>query len=32
GRTIQDAEKFEQLVDHLHLSHTPEVRIPPSDK
>nr|GFC21439.1 hypothetical protein [Tanacetum cinerariifolium] len=32
GRTIQDAEMFEQLVDHLHLSHTPEVGFPPSDK
>nr|GFD16562.1 hypothetical protein [Tanacetum cinerariifolium] len=32
GRTIQDAEMFEQLVDHMHLSHTLEVRFPPSDK
>nr|GFC06155.1 hypothetical protein [Tanacetum cinerariifolium] len=24
GRIIQDTEKFEQLVDHLHLFHTPE--------
>nr|GFD20161.1 hypothetical protein [Tanacetum cinerariifolium] len=32
GRTIQDAEMFEQLVDHLHLSRTPEVGFPPSDK
>nr|GFD48422.1 hypothetical protein [Tanacetum cinerariifolium] len=32
GRTIQDAEMFEQLVVHLHLSHIPEVGFPPSDK
>nr|GFD43750.1 hypothetical protein [Tanacetum cinerariifolium] len=32
GRTIQDAEMFEQLVDHRNLSHTPEVGFPPSDK
>nr|GFD52388.1 hypothetical protein [Tanacetum cinerariifolium] len=32
GRTIQDAEMFEQLVDHLHLSHTPKVGFPLSDK
>nr|GEX43245.1 hypothetical protein [Tanacetum cinerariifolium] len=32
GRTIQDAEMFEQLVAHLHLSHTLEVEVPPSDK
>nr|GFC92007.1 hypothetical protein [Tanacetum cinerariifolium] len=32
GRTIQDAEMFEQLVDHLHLSPTPVVGFPPSDK
>nr|GFA98797.1 hypothetical protein [Tanacetum cinerariifolium] len=32
GRTIQDAKMFEQLVDHRHLSHTPEVGFPPSDK
>nr|GFD62976.1 hypothetical protein [Tanacetum cinerariifolium] len=27
-----DAEMFERLVDHMHLSHTPEVGFPPSDK
>nr|GFD09847.1 hypothetical protein [Tanacetum cinerariifolium] len=32
GRTIQDAEMFEQLVAHLHLSHTPEVGFPLSVK
>nr|GFD07709.1 hypothetical protein [Tanacetum cinerariifolium] len=32
GRPIQDVEMFGQLVDHLHLSHTPEVGFPPSDK
>nr|GFD32917.1 hypothetical protein [Tanacetum cinerariifolium] len=32
GRTIQDAEMFEQLVDHRHLSQTPDVGFPPSDR
>nr|GEZ62674.1 hypothetical protein [Tanacetum cinerariifolium] len=32
GRTIPDAEMFEQLVDHWHLSHTPDVGFPPSDR
>nr|GFD45906.1 hypothetical protein [Tanacetum cinerariifolium] len=32
GKTIQDAEMFEQLVDHRHLSQTPDVRFPPSDR
>nr|GEV90385.1 hypothetical protein [Tanacetum cinerariifolium] len=32
GKTIQDAEMFELLVDHRHLSHTPDVRFPPSDR
>nr|GFD62021.1 hypothetical protein [Tanacetum cinerariifolium] len=32
GRTIQDAEMFEQLVNHRHLSYTPDVRFPPSDR
>nr|GFD33724.1 hypothetical protein [Tanacetum cinerariifolium] len=31
GKTIQDAEMFEQLVDHWHLSQSPDVRFPPSD-
>nr|GFB37163.1 hypothetical protein [Tanacetum cinerariifolium] len=31
-RTIQDAEKFEQWVDLLHLFQTPNVRVPPSDR
>nr|GFC54167.1 hypothetical protein [Tanacetum cinerariifolium] len=31
GKPIQDAEMFEQLVDHRHLSHTPDVGFPPSD-
>nr|GEU75176.1 hypothetical protein [Tanacetum cinerariifolium] len=32
GKTIQDAEMFEQLVDHRHLFQTPDVRVPPSDR
>nr|GFD40562.1 hypothetical protein [Tanacetum cinerariifolium] len=32
GKTIQDAEMFEQLVDHWHLSQTPDVGFPPSDR
>nr|GFB29048.1 hypothetical protein [Tanacetum cinerariifolium] len=32
GRTIQDAKKFEQWVDLLHLFQTPDVRVPPSDR
>nr|GFC64479.1 hypothetical protein [Tanacetum cinerariifolium] len=32
GRTIQDAEKFEQWVDCLHLFQTSDVRVPPSDR
>nr|GEZ99178.1 hypothetical protein [Tanacetum cinerariifolium] len=32
GKTIQDAEMFEQLVDHRYLSQTPDVGVPPSDK
>nr|GFC11702.1 hypothetical protein [Tanacetum cinerariifolium] len=32
GKTIQDAGMFEQLVDHRHLSHTPDVGFPPSDR
>nr|GFD28159.1 hypothetical protein [Tanacetum cinerariifolium] len=32
GKTIQDAEMFEQLVDHRHLSQTPDVGFPPSDR
>nr|GEX86497.1 reverse transcriptase domain-containing protein [Tanacetum cinerariifolium] len=31
GRTVQDAEKFEQWVDLLHLFQTPDVRVPLSD-
>nr|GFB71853.1 hypothetical protein [Tanacetum cinerariifolium] len=31
-KTIQDAEKFEQWVDLLHLFQTPDVRVPPSDR
>nr|GFB68965.1 hypothetical protein [Tanacetum cinerariifolium] len=31
GNTIQDAEMFEQLVDHRHLLQTPDVEVPPSD-
>nr|GFD37592.1 hypothetical protein [Tanacetum cinerariifolium] len=31
GKTIQDAGMFEQLVDHRHLSQTPDVGFPPSD-
>nr|GFD06976.1 hypothetical protein [Tanacetum cinerariifolium] len=31
-KTIQDAEMFEQLVDHRHLSQTPDVGVPPSDR
>nr|GFD56426.1 hypothetical protein [Tanacetum cinerariifolium] len=31
-KTIQDVEMFEQLVDHLHLSQTPDVGVPPSDR
>nr|GFB24750.1 hypothetical protein [Tanacetum cinerariifolium] len=30
-KTIQDAKMFEQLVDHRHLSQTPDVGFPPSD-
>nr|GFC76087.1 hypothetical protein [Tanacetum cinerariifolium] len=32
GKTIQDAEMFEQLVDHRHLSQTLDVGFPPSDR
>nr|GFD44436.1 hypothetical protein [Tanacetum cinerariifolium] len=32
GKTIQDAEMFEQLVDHRHLSQTSDVGFPPSDR
>nr|GFD23605.1 hypothetical protein [Tanacetum cinerariifolium] len=32
GKTIQDAEMFEQLVDHRHLSQTPDVGVPPADR
>nr|GFD46943.1 hypothetical protein [Tanacetum cinerariifolium] len=32
GKTIQDAEMFEQLFDHRHLSQTPNVGVPPSDR
>nr|GFC62268.1 hypothetical protein [Tanacetum cinerariifolium] len=32
GRTIQDAEMFEQLVDHRHLSQTPDVGFPSFDR
>nr|GFD00545.1 hypothetical protein [Tanacetum cinerariifolium] len=32
GKTIQDAERFEQLVDLRHLFQTPDVRVPPSDR
>nr|GFA02147.1 hypothetical protein [Tanacetum cinerariifolium] len=32
GKTIEDAEMFEQLVDHWHLSQTPDVGFPPSDR
>nr|GFD20312.1 hypothetical protein [Tanacetum cinerariifolium] len=32
GKTIQDAEMFEQLVDHRHLFQTPDVEVPPSDR
>nr|GFB49148.1 hypothetical protein [Tanacetum cinerariifolium] len=32
GKTIQDAEMFEQLVDHRHLSQTPDVGDPPTDR
>nr|GFD63560.1 hypothetical protein [Tanacetum cinerariifolium] len=32
GKTIQDAEMFEQLVDRRHLIQTPDVRVPPSDR
>nr|GFD45979.1 hypothetical protein [Tanacetum cinerariifolium] len=32
GKTIQDAKMFEQLVDHQHLSQTPDVEFPPSDR
>nr|GFD16345.1 hypothetical protein [Tanacetum cinerariifolium] len=28
GKTIQDAEMFERLVDHRHLSQTPDVGVP----
>nr|GFD27174.1 hypothetical protein [Tanacetum cinerariifolium] len=28
GKTIQDAEKFKQWVDLLHLFQTPDVRVP----
>nr|GFD43556.1 hypothetical protein [Tanacetum cinerariifolium] len=31
GKTIQDAEMFQQLVDHRHLSQTPDVGVPSSD-
>nr|GFD13897.1 hypothetical protein [Tanacetum cinerariifolium] len=31
-KTIQDAERFDQLVDHRHLFQTPDVRVPPSDR
>nr|GFD04154.1 hypothetical protein [Tanacetum cinerariifolium] len=31
GKTIQDAERFEQLVDRRHLFQTPDVRVPPSN-
>nr|GEX60672.1 hypothetical protein [Tanacetum cinerariifolium] len=31
GKTIQDAERFEQLVDCRHLFQTPDVKVPPSD-
>nr|GFD56769.1 hypothetical protein [Tanacetum cinerariifolium] len=31
-KTIQDDEMFEQLVDHRHLSQTPDVGVPPSDR
>nr|GFC86411.1 hypothetical protein [Tanacetum cinerariifolium] len=31
-KTIQDAEMFEQLVDHRHLSQTPDVGFLPSDR
>nr|GFC18076.1 hypothetical protein [Tanacetum cinerariifolium] len=30
-KTTQDAEMFEELVDHRHLSQTPDVGFPPSD-
>nr|GFC51644.1 hypothetical protein [Tanacetum cinerariifolium] len=32
GKTIQDDEMFEQLVDPRHLFQTPNVEIPPSDR
>nr|GFC24812.1 hypothetical protein [Tanacetum cinerariifolium] len=32
GKIIQDAKMFEQLVDHRHLSQTPDVGVPPSDR
>nr|GFB96273.1 hypothetical protein [Tanacetum cinerariifolium] len=32
GKTIQDAKKFEQLVDLLHMFQTPNVRVRPSDR
>nr|GFC15220.1 hypothetical protein [Tanacetum cinerariifolium] len=32
GKTIQDAEMFEQLVDRRHLFQTPDVGVPPSDR
>nr|GEY31521.1 hypothetical protein [Tanacetum cinerariifolium] len=32
GKTIQDAERFEQWVDLRHLFQTPDVRVPPSDR
>nr|GFC45427.1 hypothetical protein [Tanacetum cinerariifolium] len=31
GKIIQDAEKFEQSVDLLHLFQTPDVGVRPSD-
>nr|GFC22729.1 hypothetical protein [Tanacetum cinerariifolium] len=32
GKTIQDAKRFEQLVDRRHLFQTLDVRVPPSDR
>nr|GFC27374.1 hypothetical protein [Tanacetum cinerariifolium] len=32
GKTIQDAKRFEQLVDRRHLFQTSDVRVPPSDR
>nr|GFD35611.1 hypothetical protein [Tanacetum cinerariifolium] len=32
GKTIEDAEMFEQMVDLRHLSQTPNVGVHPSDR